>query len=114
MLGLLSSPIIRGVAIAAAVATAIGWLRHDAASDAREQAEAECLQRGVDAQEEERRRQEGANRVAVERAQERAREAETRSRELEEEVHAIAKEVSDAGGGCVVPDDLRERLLRIR
>ena len=60
-----------------------------------------------------RRRMELARRIADE-AGTRADETEAALHALEEETDAIISELRSSGTSCVIPDDVRERLLRIR
>lgn len=104
-LGLLRSPVARYIGIAIAFAGFLGWQRHDAASGAREEVVANVE---AEAQAERFRRGKIYN-DALEHANS---QAAARQAELE----AMKRELANASqdSGCVIPDDLSERLSRIR
>lgn len=106
----LGSPMGRAVVVLLAFLAWTGYQRHDAAQDAREAVRAE-IEAATAA--EHQRQLEAAQRVA-EAARERATESEDRADAMEAERDAIIAELAGREtGDCDIPDDVRERLLRI-
>lgn len=116
VLGLLGSPVGRYIGIALAVLAFVSWQRHDAASDARAEAEAVCRATFEERVDTEVERQRQVTETVLERAQEQLERSEQEATRLQEEADALLEELEERGEGgrCPLDDDTRRRLLDIR
>ena len=110
----LGSPVVRYAGLALAIVLFIAWQRHDAASDARDTAEAHCAARVALQQKTERARQREAGDAALKAATRRAADAESEASELRKRSDDLLVEIRESGRACVVPAALAERLRAIR
>lgn len=117
VLALAGNPVARYVAAGLAILAAVGWLRWDAASDARAAAEARFEARLAEARQEAQEAAQAAL-TEVERIVRRdLAEAAQRRAQVQEEADALRKELAERAaesGGCDIPADLVERLRAIR
>jgi hypothetical protein len=100
-------PVAKVVAIAAALGAWTLYNRVDAARGARAECQYDTLQASLEA---ERKRAETADRIASES---RAR-AERTQKELDALEATTLEIISENAGDCPIPDDVRDRLLRIQ
>lgn len=108
--GFLGSPTGRAILLVAAFLAWTGYQRHDAASEAIAGLRAEI--NAETAAEHERQLQ--AVREVAEAARTRAAESERRAETMETERDAIIQDLQTRpDGDCPIPDDVRQRLLRI-
>jgi flagellar motility protein MotE (MotC chaperone) len=114
VLALLSNPVARYVGIALVAILVVGWLRHDAAQDARRAAETACIQAAQEAAAKERERLQRAGQAALDEAQRRAEEAEERMRELEDETDDLLEQLDRSSARCPIPRDVLRRLRDIQ
>lgn len=114
MAGILSfflGPIGRWVLIILAFVAWTAYQRDQAADAAREECQAEQLQKTLT----EVLRQRDAAQAALAEAERQKAETEREMDSLEEERNAILRELADRGvGACDIPDDVLERLRNIR
>lgn len=112
-LGLFNNPVARYAAIGLAVLAFISYQRHDAASEARIRAEAECREEVAARTEAEVERQTEAYETVLEEARERARNAEAEAEEIRERADDLLDEIRESGDTCRLGDDTLERLRAI-
>lgn len=112
-LAALSSPVFRYIAIGVAVIGFISWQRHDAAQDARIEAEAECVQDALDAAAAERDRLQRAMEETLAEAERSRIEAEREVAQLREMTDGLLEELEGSGQSCPIPSDLLRRLRGI-
>lgn len=111
LLGFIASPIGRWVLIGLAFLAWTAYQRDQAADRARDECQAEQLQKTVDELQRQRDAAEAARKVAEEQAARTAAEME----QLENERDQIVIDLQDAAGDtCRIPDSALERLRNIR
>lgn len=110
LLAFITSPLGRWVLIGLAFLAWTAYQRDQAADRARQECQAEQLQKTVD----ELQRQRDAARQALEEAEKRARETEQEMQQLETARDQIVDQLENAGDSCRVPDSAIERLRNIR
>lgn len=103
-------PIGRWIVIGLAFLAWTAYQRDQAADKAREECQAEQLQKTVD----ELQRQRDAARQALAEAEARQQQTEAEMKELEDARDRIVEELENAGDSCRVPDSTIERLRDIR
>ena len=110
LLAFVTSPLGRWVLIGLAFLAWTAYQRDQAADRARQECQAEQLQKTVD----ELQRQRDAAQQALEEAEKRARETEQEMQQLEAARDQIVDQLENAGDSCRVPDSAIERLRNIR
>ena len=106
----ITRPLGRWVLIGLAFLAWTAYQRDQAADRARQECQAEQLQKTVD----ELQRQRDAAQQALEEAEKRARETEQEMQQLETARDQIVDQLENAGDSCRVPDSAIERLRNIR
>lgn len=110
LLGFVTSPLGRWVVIGLAFLAWTAYQRDQAADRARQECQAEQLQKTVD----ELQRQRDAAKEALEEAEKRAQQTEQEMQQLEAARDQIVDQLENAGDSCRVPDSAIERLRNIR
>ena len=110
LLGFITSPLGRWVVIGLAFLAWTAYQRDQAADRARQECQAEQLQKTVD----ELQRQRDAAKEALEEAEKRAQQTEQEMQQLETARDQIVDQLENAGDSCRVPDSAIERLRNIR
>ena len=110
LLGFVTSPLGRWVVIGLAFLAWTAYQRDQAADRARQECQAEQLQKTVD----ELQRQRDAAKEALEEAEKRAQQTEQEMQQLEAARDQIVDQLENAGDSCRVPDSTIERLRDIR
>ena len=110
LLGFVTSPLGRWVVIGLAFLAWTAHQRDQAADRARQECQAEQLQKTVD----ELQRQRDAAKEALEEAEKRAQQTEQEMQQLEAARDQIVDQLENAGDSCRVPDSAIERLRNIR
>lgn len=110
LIAFVTSPLGRWVVIGLAFLAWTAYQRDQAADRARQECQAEQLQKTVD----ELERQRDAAREALEEAEKRQRQTEAEMQELEDARDQIVDQLENAGDSCRIPDSAIERLRDIR
>ena len=110
LLGFIASPLGRWVVIGLAFLAWTAYQRDQAADRARQECQAEQLQKTVD----ELQRQRDAAKEALAEAEKRAQQTEQEMQQLEAARDQIVDQLENAGDSCRVPDSTIERLRNIR
>ena len=110
LLAFITSPLGRWVLIGLAFLAWTAYQRDQAADRARQECQAEQLQKTVD----ELQRQRDAAKEALEEAEKRAQQTEQEMQQLEAARDQIVDQLENAGDSCRVPDSAIERLRNIR
>ena len=110
LIAFFTSPLGRWVVIGLAFLAWTAYQRDQAADRARQECQAEQLQKTVD----ELQRQRDAARQALAEAEARQQQTEAEMKELEDARDRIVEELENAGDSCRVPDGTIERLRNIR
>ncbi len=109
-----TSPVGKYVGIALAVLAFVAWQRHDAASDARAVAEAECQAEVQERTTAEIQRQRQVAERVLEEARRRAAITEAELAELQERADALVAELAESNTSCPLDLDTLRRLREIR
>jgi hypothetical protein len=113
-LTVLGNPVVRYALLSLAVVSFLGYVRKDAADQARLIERAACQQEVQEATMAERDRQRQAGAQALADATRRAAEAETAAAELQRTADELLAQIEGQGLSCPIPADVLRRLRDIR